>query len=133
MLYLEVLDEFYDDIERSYGDYKDILNNFIHPTNNFYYINELIIKKYLSFGYNKECYDCCKKILYSFENYTVPILYDIYFSVLFSLFVSSFYYKREETKNILNKIKKLIDCNPYIELEYKKNEEFYLSQFSFIS
>ena len=31
MLYLEILDEYYDDIYRSYGDYGQIINNFIEP------------------------------------------------------------------------------------------------------
>jgi hypothetical protein len=31
MFYLEVLDEYYDDIIKSYGDYRQILNNFIKP------------------------------------------------------------------------------------------------------
>ena len=41
MPYVEVdvdLDEFYDDIHRSYGDYQHILNNFIRPTIAYDYI-----------------------------------------------------------------------------------------------
>jgi len=44
MLYLEVLDEFYDDIERGYGDYHMILNNFLRPSKGFDYILEFIIR-----------------------------------------------------------------------------------------
>ena len=43
-IFLEILDEFYDDIHRSYGDYYNILNNFIRPTKGFDYINRFIIK-----------------------------------------------------------------------------------------
>lgn len=64
MFYLEVLDEFYDEIERGYGDYGQILNNFIHPTRNIDYIL-YIIQQYLNYGYDKECRDCCIKILSS--------------------------------------------------------------------
>jgi hypothetical protein len=121
MFYLEVIDEFYDDIERSYGDYNNILNNFIKPTKGYYYINELIVKKYLHYGYNKECYECCKKLLNEIENYNVEIDYSIYFSLLFSFFVSSFYYKKEEVKHILKHIENLIDTNPYIKLDLDPN------------
>jgi len=34
MFYLEILDEFYDEIHRSYGDYGQMLNNFLSPTKN---------------------------------------------------------------------------------------------------
>lgn len=67
MLYLEILDDFYDDIERSYGDYGQLINNFINPTRDFYYIFYFIINNYLNYDYYKECYDCCKKNLYSIE------------------------------------------------------------------
>jgi hypothetical protein len=132
MLYLEILDEFYNDIERSYGDYSTILNNFITPTIGYDYINEFIVKKYLHYGYNKECYDCCKKLLNEIENYKVEINYSVYFSILFSLFVSSFYYKNHETKEILKHINNLIDTNPYIKVEFDKNQDFYKGQFSYV-
>ena len=34
LLYLEILDEFYNDIERGYSDYGQILNNYFYPTKN---------------------------------------------------------------------------------------------------
>lgn len=66
-VYLQVLDEFYNDIERSYGDYGQILNNFEHPVHNIWYIYHNIIIPYLEFGYHKECIECCNKILYSLD------------------------------------------------------------------
>ena len=38
MLFLELLDEFEEDIEKSYGDYGQMWNNFIEPTRNMHYI-----------------------------------------------------------------------------------------------
>jgi hypothetical protein len=131
MLYLEVLDEFYDDIYKSYGDYGQIINNFINITSNLKYINNNIIKSYLTFGYNKECYDCCKKLLYSIENLNVNCNPNIYFQILFSYYVSSFYCNKYECIKIVNHIYYVCNNNPIIKLEFDKNKGFYESQFKF--
>lgn len=129
MLYLEILDEFYDDIEKSYGDYGQIINNFIHPTRNSHYIYYLIIKRYLDFGYNKECYDCCKKVLYSIENQYIPCGFDIYFKILYAYYISSYYHNQTETLTILNNIMDLINTNLNIKIEYEKEKIYYDSMF----
>lgn len=131
MLYINILDEFYDDIEQSYGDYGQMINNFINPTRNIHYIYYLIIKRYLNFGYNKECYDCCKKVLYSIEHLNAGCAVDTYFLILFSYYISSFYHKKNETLQILNHIMNLIQTNPNIKVEYEKNKDFYNSQFKY--
>lgn len=63
MLYLEVLDEFYDDIHRSYGDYGQIINNFIHPRKNIGYVYHVILARYAKFGYLRELYDASMALL----------------------------------------------------------------------
>ena len=131
MFYLEVLDEFYDVIEKSYGDYGQIINNFIYPTRNLNYIYYCIIQNYLSFGYNKECYDCCKKVLYSIEKLNVQCNPDIYMSTLFLSYVSSFYVKREESKQIIKHIYDICEKNPNVKIEFDKKKDFYLAQFKF--
>jgi hypothetical protein len=131
MLYLNILDDFYDDIEKSYGDYGQMINNFINPTRNIHYIYYLVIKRYLDFGYNKECYDCCKKVLYSIEKLNASCGVDTYFLILFSYYISSFYHKQSETLQILNHIMNLIQTNPNIQAEYEKNKDFYNSQFKY--
>ena len=45
MLYLEILDEFYDDIERSYGDYGQIINN--------YFLKTTFLLIYVNLKFNK--------------------------------------------------------------------------------
>jgi hypothetical protein len=133
MFFLEILDEFYDDIERSYGDYYNILNNFIRPTLGFEYIYYKIIKNYKDKGYNKECYDCCKKVLNEIETYKVKINYEIYFSILFYYYLCTYYYKgKDEAKNIVNHIMELIRINPYIKKEYDKNSDFYKTNFNYV-
>jgi hypothetical protein len=66
-LFLGVLDEFYDSIERSYGDYHHILNNFIRHTRGYQYIYDNLLKRYMNFGYFREGYDCSKRLVADFE------------------------------------------------------------------
>jgi hypothetical protein len=129
MLYLEVLDEFYDDIERSYGDYGQILNNFIYPTRNIHYIYWLIIKNYFNFGYHKECYDCCKKVLYSIENLNVNIGSDIYMDIMSNYYSSSLHVNPNESINIIKHIYFICNNNQNIKAEFIKNKESYENQF----
>jgi len=78
MFYLEILDEFYDDIHRSYGDYKDILHNFIQPTTNFVYIYWNLVMKYHDMGYHKECVELCRKLVQQYDAFALEINYDLY-------------------------------------------------------
>lgn len=132
MFFLEVLDEFYEDIERSYGDYQHILNNFIKPTVAFNYILRNIINPYVHLRYYREGYECCQKVIGVMENYEVPISYDIYFSVLYSQYVCAFYYKKEEAHKIAKKMMQLIQQNPLIKKEFLKRKDFYESQLKFV-
>jgi hypothetical protein len=131
MFFLEVLDEFYDDIERSYGDYQHILNNFIQPTIGYDYIYNHIIKNYLQFSYHREGYDCCKKLILQIESYNVSIDNELYMNILFSFFVFTFYHKgKEEAKALVEYIKQIITENPLIRREYIKQQPFYDTQFA---
>jgi hypothetical protein len=132
MFYLEILDEFYDDIERGYGDYHHILNNFIQTTKGFDYINNFIIKNYLRYGYYREGYDCCKKLINQIENFNANVECKIYFDLLFSFYVFTYYHKNKESKNIVEHIKYVISKNPLIKIEYDKNKNFYNSQFGYV-
>uniref|UniRef100_A0A6C0ESL2 Uncharacterized protein n=1 Tax=viral metagenome TaxID=1070528 RepID=A0A6C0ESL2_9ZZZZ len=132
MFYLEVLDEFYDDIERSYGDYHIILNNFIYPTKEINYIINYILNKYIHYGYYRECYDACNKILNGLTNDTEIICSDDeYFTIVLNLYISSCYYKPDKSINILNTIYELIHKNEYIQNKYNNNKLYYDSKFKF--
>jgi hypothetical protein len=132
MFYLEILDEFYDDIERSYGDYQHILNNFIQPTKGFHYITEMCVKKYLNLGYHKEGYDCCKKLLDQIEKCNVYVEYDLYMDLLFFLYMFTFYHKgKDESKCVIDHIKHTVSKNPLIENEYRKKQGFYEERFAY--
>ena len=130
MIYLEILDEFYYDIERSYGDYHHILNNFIEPTVGYHYINECIIKKYLQYGYHKECCDCCQKVIKVIEKTEkTEIDYSLYLSILLHYYIALYYYSHSGASQHVHKIINLVYNNDFLREEFDKNKEFYLSQF----
>lgn len=133
MFYLEVLDEFYDSISRSYGDYKYILDNFNHTTIGFEYINNMILQKYLDFRYYKESYDCCRHLLSVIGGYNVKINYRTYMSILFKYYITAFYYKRSEALQVVQHIMKLVELNPKFRVEFERNSSLYISQFRFVN
>jgi hypothetical protein len=144
MLFLEVLDEFYDDIEKSYGDYGQIINNFITTTENLHYIFYLIIRKYIQFKYYKECYHCCKKMIYSIDNNKIECCEKIHLFILISYYISASSLEdptilnlssaeehQEYIKNIVDKIYKICNEDRNIANEFYNNREYYLNTFSF--
>ena len=130
MFYMEILDKYYDSIERSYGDYQHILNNFLHITVGLDYI-KYIAHRYMTMGYHKECIDCCSKVIHQYENYNIEIEYNLYFDFLFYNYVSLFYYNKDKAREFVKHIMELIDQNPLIKNEYDKNSNFYDNQFKF--
>ena len=132
MLYLEVLDEFYDNIHRSYGDYGQIINNFTGPTLNIMYIYHNILKKYLEFGYNRECYDCAKALLTEIESFNIFVDYPIYMDILFTQYVAAYYCNKEEAKTIALHIKEVCILNPCLMREYNNNKEFLDKQLAYV-
>ena len=131
MLYLELLDEFYDEIDRGYGDYGQILNNYFAPTRNIHYIYYQIIKKYLDYCYYKECYDCCKALLHSIENMGIQCSSYIYMGILFSYYVSCYYYNQSHSLQIIQHIYEVCNQNNDMKNEFNKNKDFYESQFKY--
>jgi len=132
MLYLEMLDEFPDDIIRSYGDYNQILNNFIKPTRNIYYIYHMILKRYFDFGYHKECYDCGKILMEQMRNYIIHVEPDLQFQILFHFYISTYYHKHHEAKEIAQYIKDICEENPYFKKEFNKNSQYYKDQLKYV-
>lgn len=130
MFYFEILDKYYENIHRSYGDYHHILNNFLNITTGLDYV-KYIANRYMSMGYHKECIDCCSKVISQYENYNIEISYDLYFDFLFYSYVSLFYYDNNKAKEFVKHILKLTNVNPFIKKEYEKNKLFYDNQFKF--
>lgn len=121
MFYLEILDEFYDEIERSYGDYGNILNNFFGPTVNIHYINHLIAENYIKHGYFKEGYECCFKLVREIENYNSQVNYELYLSILYNYFICAYHYKNnKEANKILDHVELIVSKHPQIKIAYDK-------------
>lgn len=116
MLYLEILDEFDQDIVRSYGDYGQTWNNMVLPVKNLHYIYHLILKRSMDMCYYKEAFHCGKAILKSFLTYAdsdiiteemsnkicnaFVIPKDIFICILNDLYQAALNYRPEEAQQI---------------------------------
>jgi len=125
MLYLEVLDEFYDDIERSYGDYGQLLNNFVEQRENTHYIYYLILQRYVYFQYYKEGYECASKLLTEIETFKIDVGWTIYMKILESYFICVKNYVPEKTQETRDHILKVCSVNPYMRNEYNQQKDYY--------
>jgi hypothetical protein len=122
MFYLEVLDEFYDDIYRSYGDYGQIWNNFIRPTRNIHYIYYFILKNYLNYEYYKEALDCSKTLLREIESHNIYVIPNMYMNILFDYFISTYYEKPIDCKQILHYFENICSQNTILKREYENEK-----------
>lgn len=122
--YLDILDEFYDDIQKSYGDYRQTLHNFIFPTKNFVYIYWNIIMRNFHFGYYRDSIDAINALLYSFDNFHTEINYDLYVRLYAVLYLSYLHLNDNIMTSIISsKINYYYKMNPYfrnqfIQLQY---------------
>lgn len=124
MFYLEVLDEFYDDIIRAYGDYGQILNNFVFPQKNYHYIYYFILKNYVRFGYWKEAYYCSNTLLQSIENHTLCYSPEIFLGIAMDNYISALHFIPDKCQDIYSKITTVYVKNPRFKLEFEKEPRF---------
>jgi hypothetical protein len=118
MCYLEILDEFYDDIHRSYGDYKDMLHNFIKHTSNFVYIYWRVIINYYHFGYFRECIDACEALLQQFDDFSVEINYDLYVRLYDVYYLSLLQTDRNKAEQVANQIRTYYHAHPIFRQQF---------------
>jgi len=118
LLFLEIIDEFYDEIERGYGDYAQILNNYKAPVNNLWYIYHYIIKNYINMGYFKECCDCCQKVVDSVENLKTPVMPDVYIPILLAFKTAIYYMDSNRSQEITDLILRVCDRDPAMKSQY---------------
>jgi hypothetical protein len=78
MFYLEVLDEYSDQIRGTYGDYGQILDNFIYPTQNIEYVYHTIMARYKQYGYTREANALATQLLEAADKSWVIINDDTY-------------------------------------------------------
>jgi hypothetical protein len=124
MFFLEVLDEFYDSIDKSYGDYHHILNNFIQPTSDLLYTYMHIVKRYYDFGYYRECYDCSHYMIEYLKTVKEKVDYATYMMILLCYYSSAKEYKPNEVPRISNHITYLV--SNYSEFAEEFNRYRYL-------
>lgn len=127
MFYSEILDKYYNEIERSYGDYQHILNNFININTGLNYIL-YISNNYLNYRYYKECIDCCSKVIERYEKCEIEMDYELYFKFIFNLYIALYYFDNNKSKELVLKIKNLIGTNPHINKIYSLQKDFYEKQ-----
>lgn len=111
-IYLEVLDEFYDDIYRTYGDYQQTLHNYIKPVKNLVYIYWLIVMKYYNFGYYRECIDVCYSIISTFDDFQIEQNFDMYVRIYSVLYLSLIYTDKNQAANVADTIRKYYNTHP---------------------
>jgi hypothetical protein len=136
MLFLEILDEFYDDIHRSYGDYSQIINNFIQPTRNLGYVYDMIVARYMNAGYNRECYDAASALVRSFESYQIPMDWILYAKALFAAYIGAYYSQPPQvTLDLARRINDIYSQNPFFKAAYNSADgnrgPFYDSQLQY--
>lgn len=130
MFYLEVLDEFYDDIHRAYGDYGQIVNNFLAPTRNAHYI-AYILARYIDHGYFREAGDCADALLAEIESYRLAADPEMHMTVMFQKFVAVFYHNRAASLAAIQHIRDVCAANPRIQRAFDAKREFYETQFAY--
>ena len=131
MLYLEVLEELYDDLDITYGDYGQLLNNYAHPTRNIQFIHDYVLQRYLQYGYNREAYACACKVIKGIES-GVDVGPQLYFSFLFGEYLAGFYADRENARNIVDHIYDVCQKDPLMMAQLNNNRSFYEDQFKYV-
>lgn len=129
------------------NDYYNLLmeNYIVSKFNTHFYLNKYvsiknelksvydIIQKSLNKGDNSSCFKYCEILLNYINNNNIDCPSDIYFKIYFCYYVSSFYFNKNKSYEIVDKIFSLCNENKDFKDEYKKNKEFYDNQFKFIN
>jgi len=130
MFFLEILDEFFGDIHRSYGDYGQIINNYELPTENIHYIFHLILKQYSQFEYNREVLDCAGALVESAKRFMITIPYDQYMEILIMWYVASYGVSGGDdylAATTAQEIVSMCECNPLLKAEFMVRNDYYVA------
>jgi hypothetical protein len=120
MFYLEVLEEFPNDLSKSYGDYGQILNNFIYPRRNLHYIYYFIVKKYMEKKYWREAQECSSLLVHAIENHFICDIPELLVNILMDHFISTYYHIPDRCIDVYTKIKTVFLKNPLLKNEFEK-------------
>lgn len=110
--YLEALDEFYDDIQRGYGDYRDTLHNMIKPVENLVYVYWQVVMKYFHMGYDRECQEVCRAIISSFDEGLPEPNMDLYVRIYAVYYLSTMRQDAIRGAEIGERIRSSINTHP---------------------
>ena len=124
MLFLEVLDEKQEDIVRSYGDYGQILNNFIHPTRNIHYVMHVILIGYLHYRYFQEAQDCATALIEQVEAHRLRLddWAPVYMNLLFLRLQAALGSREYATaKSYAQHIVSVVGTHPFLRAVYETN------------
>jgi len=108
-----------------------INENFNSVNTEINYLYTKIIKPLLDRGDNPRCFQYCEKILNYININNKNCKGDIYFSIYFCYYVSSFYVIKDKSKYIVNDIFSLCETNRDFNATYLNNKGFYDDQFKF--
>jgi len=125
MLYLEILEEFPEDLEKSYGDYGQLLNNFHGPTRNLHYIYWFILKNYMRHTYYLEAYTCAGILLDQINNGKIQYSYELHLNILMDYYLAAYFVNPIDCKFISNHIHHLYYTDTEMKKEYDKHLEHY--------
>jgi hypothetical protein len=120
MFYLEILDEFQDELSKSYGDYGQILNNFIQPRRNLHYIYYFILKKYMEKEYWREAYECSSALINAIDKHIICDTPELIINIVIDHFISTYYYAPDKCIDIYTKINTAFMSNPLLKNEFEK-------------
>ena len=118
MFYLEVLDEFYDDVKKSYGDYGQIWDNFISIRKNYHYVYYFLLKKYINYGYWREAHDCCQQLITEIENHRLFVIPNVHINAHLDYLIIIYHLKPTEFSTYLVHVKKICSQNGNLNKEY---------------
>jgi len=125
MLHLEILEEFPEDLERSYGDYGQILNNFLEPTKNLHYIYWFILKNYMKHQYYKEAFECAVTLINSIESKKIHYSCELHLNIWMDYYMASYFIRPTLCKNIANHIQNMRYKDGEMKKEYEKHQAHY--------
>lgn len=125
MLYIEILEEFNEQIVKGYGDYNIILNNFLKPTENLENIYFDIIQNYLRFGYYKEGIQCIKQVINQLTLNKAYVRPDVYINILIDYVIATYYLDPSHSNcySVVNKIFLICYKHPILRNEIKNHTE----------
>jgi len=132
-IYLKILNEYDNQIRKSYGPRNCLLNNFISITTGLQYIRFNIMKRSLDYLSHKECIHCGKKILQEYKKGNIETTYLIdFFSIMDMYYVACYYTDKPRAQLIIDYLFTLCQFNPVVRQIFETRKDYYFGQFIYM-